>query len=149
MTKGQASPTTPMDWESSKLTPHGPGVRPFKPAALALAAGAPWIGRGYSGNPNQMAQLITQAVEHPGFSFLHVMSQCITFCPEQTDWKAIVQEREKPVLTNVDEAAKLFMHEDGFQTGLLYEEARSTWPPETEASVDNGALDKLAASFRI
>ena len=40
MTKGQASPTTPMDWDHSKLTPHGPGVRPFKPAALALAAGA-------------------------------------------------------------------------------------------------------------
>ncbi len=28
MTKGQASPTTPMDWDHSKLTPHGPGVRP-------------------------------------------------------------------------------------------------------------------------
>ena len=52
MTKGQASPTTPTDWDHSKLTPHGPGIRPFKPAALALAAGAPWIGRGYSGNPN-------------------------------------------------------------------------------------------------
>ena len=90
MTKGQASPTTPMDWSNSKLTPHGPGVRPFKPAALALATGAPWIARAYSGNPNQMAQLIAQAIEHPGFSFLHVLSQCITFCPEQTDWKAIV-----------------------------------------------------------
>jgi hypothetical protein len=33
MTKGQASPTTPMDWTHSKLTPHGTGMRPFKPAA--------------------------------------------------------------------------------------------------------------------
>ena len=29
MTKGQASPTTPMEWDHSKLTPHGPGVRPL------------------------------------------------------------------------------------------------------------------------
>jgi len=149
MTKGQASPTTPMDWDHSKLTPHGPGVRPFKPAALALAAGAPWIARAYSGNPNQMAKLIAEAVAHPGFSFLHVMSQCITFCPEQTDWKAIVDERAEPALSDADEAARLFLHESGFQTGLLYCEQRPTWPPAGAAIVDQDALAGLAASFRV
>ncbi len=139
MTKGQASPTTPADWDHSKLTPHGPGVRPFKPAALALAAGAPWIGRAYSGNPNQMAQLIAQAIEHPGFSFVHVLSQCITFCPEQTDWKAIVNEREEAALVDADAAASLFHHESGFQTGLLYAAPRPTWPPE-QSGVQSGDL---------
>jgi 2-oxoglutarate ferredoxin oxidoreductase subunit beta len=129
MTKGQASPTTPADWDHSKLTPHGPGVRPFKPAALALAAGAPFIARGYSGNPNQIARLIAEAIEHPGFSFVQVLSQCITFCPEQTDWKAIVTEREEGPLVDADEAAQLFLHEDGFQTGVLYNAPRATWPP--------------------
>lgn len=130
MTKGQASPTTAADWDHSKLTPHGPGVRPFKPAALALASGAPWIARGYSGNPNQMARLIAEAIEHPGFSFVHVLSQCITFCPEQTDWKAVVNERDEPALADADEAAGMFLHENGFQTGVLYNAARSVWPPE-------------------
>ncbi|KAA1189489.1 2-oxoacid:ferredoxin oxidoreductase subunit beta [Pseudohalioglobus sediminis] len=129
MTKGQASPTTASDWDHSKLTPHGPGVRPFKPAALALASGAPWIARGYSGNPNQTARLIAEAVEHPGFSFVHVLSQCITFCPEQTDWKSIVHEREEAPVADADEAARLFLHEDGFQTGVLYNAQRETWPP--------------------
>jgi 2-oxoglutarate ferredoxin oxidoreductase subunit beta len=149
MTKGQASPTTPIDWDHSKLTPHGPGVRPFKPAALALAAGAPWIARAYSGNPNQMAKLIVAAIEFPGFSFLHVMSQCITFCPEQTDWKAIVHQREEPALADADEAAKLFLHEDGFETGLLFSEQRATWPPPAATAVSEGALDEMAASFRV
>jgi 2-oxoglutarate ferredoxin oxidoreductase subunit beta len=149
MTKGQASPTTPIDWDHSKLTPHGPGVRPFKPAALALAAGAPWIARGYSGNPNQMAQLIAEAIEFRGFSFLHVMSQCITFCPEQTDWKAIVHEREEPALTDADEAAKLFLHEDGFQTGLLFSEQRSTWPPDSSTEPGENAVQQLANSFMV
>jgi 2-oxoglutarate ferredoxin oxidoreductase subunit beta len=129
MTKGQASPTTPADWDHSKLTPHGPGVRPFKPAALALASGAPWIARAYSGNPNQMAAVIAAAIEHRGFSFVHVLSQCITFCPEQTDWKAIVRQRQEPVLGNADEAAQLFLHEDGFETGVLYHQQREAWPP--------------------
>ena len=149
MTKGQASPTTPMDWDHSKLTPHGPGVRAFKPAALALASGAPWIARGYSGNPNQMARLIAEAVEYPGFSFLHVMSQCITFCPEQTDWKGIVNERTEPALADEDEAARQFLHEDGFQTGLLYLRDRPTWPPEGTPEQAEGALGRLAASFRV
>jgi 2-oxoglutarate ferredoxin oxidoreductase subunit beta len=149
MTKGQASPTTPIDWERSKLTPHGPGVRPFKPAAVALASGATWIARGYSGNPNQMAGLIARAIEHPGFSFLHVLSQCITFCPEQTDWKKIVHEREEPALSSAEDAARLFLREDGFLTGLLFSQARPAWPPRATApAASDEALEQLAASFR-
>jgi len=145
MTKGQASPTTPMDWDHSKLTPHGPGIRPFKPAALALAAGAPWIARGYSGNPNQLAKLLAAAVEHRGFSFLHVLSQCITYCPEQTDWKAIVSEREDEPVNRADAAAQLFLAEDGFATGLLYAEPRTPWPPTAPAPA---ADPSLAEAFR-
>lgn len=149
MTKGQASPTTPIDWDHSQLTPHGPGVRPFKPAALALAAGAPWIARAYSGNPNQIARLIAAAVEFPGFSFLHVLSQCITFCPEQTDWKSIINERTEPPLTDADAAAGLFLGEDGFQTGLLYSEPRATWPPANTITPTAAALAQLSTSFRV
>jgi 2-oxoglutarate ferredoxin oxidoreductase subunit beta len=147
MTKGQASPTTPIDWDRSKLTPHGTGVRPFKPAALALAAGAPWIARGYSGNPNQMAGLIAGALQHRGFSFLHAVTQCITFCPEQTDWKGIVSERAGPALSDPDEAARLFLHEEGLETGLLYERPRDTWPPERPGVPADGALARLSEGF--
>ena len=142
MTKGQASRPTPRDWDHSKLTPHGPGIRPFKPAALALAAGAPWIARGYSGNPNQLAKLLAAAVEHRGFSFLHVLSQCITFCPEQTDWKAIVNEREEAPVSRADVAAQLFGAEDGFTTGLLYAEPRTPWPPAAPPPLADPRLEE-------
>ncbi len=148
MTKGQASPTTPMDWDHSKLTPHGPGVRPFKPAAVALAAGAPWIARAYSGNPNQMAKIIAEAIEFDGFSFIHVLSQCITYCPEQADWKSVVHERSEPALASVDDAAKLLLSEDGFATGLLYRQERQTWPPaSSKPDNEEAALAQLAAKF--
>jgi 2-oxoglutarate ferredoxin oxidoreductase subunit beta len=149
MTKGQASPTTPLDWDHSKLTPHGPGIRPFRPAAVALASGAPWIARGYSGNPNQLAHLIAEAIEHKGFSFVHVLSQCITFCPEQTDWKAIVQEQEAPALEDPAEAAALFLSEDGFQTGLLFAQPRSPWPPPAAGATSKSAISSLAAGFEV
>ena len=95
-----------------------------------------------------MARLIAAAIEHPGFSFVHVLSQCITFCPEQTDWKHIVREREEPALEDADEAARLFLHEDGFDTGLLYARPRPTWPPAA-GDVAAGAVDQLAAQFRV
>ncbi|WP_414980041.1 thiamine pyrophosphate-dependent enzyme [Congregibacter sp.] len=149
MTKGQASPTSPRDWTGSKLTPHGPGARPFKPAAMALASGAPWIARGYSGNSNQIARLLAEALAFPGFSFLHVLSQCITFCPQQTDWKAIVTDFEQEPLSRADEAAALLLSEDGFKTGLLYYEPRSIWPSEA-APTENAklVLDDLASAYQ-
>ncbi|MBT5005247.1 MAG: 2-oxoacid:ferredoxin oxidoreductase subunit beta, partial [Halieaceae bacterium] len=95
--------------------------------------------------PNQLARLIAEAVEHPGFSFVHVLSQCITFCPEQTDWKAVVSEREAPALTDADAAASLFLHENGFQTGVLYNAARNAWPPE---QVERQSTD-ITEGFRL
>ncbi len=148
MTKGQASPTSPMDWTSSKLTPHGPGVRPLKPAAVALASGAPWIARGYSGNPNQIARLIAEAMAFPGFSFIHVLSQCITFCPEQTDWKAIVHEYDGEPLDDAAAAAPLFFAESGYQTGLLYRCERPAWPPTMPPARDAApVMARLAREF--
>ena len=151
MTKGQASPTTPSDWTHSKLTPHGTGLRPFKPAAVALSAGAPWIARGYSGDPNGIARLLADAIAFAGFSFLHVLSQCITFCPEQTDWKAIVREHEGPPLDRAEDAAALFLREDGFSTGLLYRAERPTWPPPGVAVAENdeAVFATLASAFAV
>ncbi len=151
MTKGQASPTSPSDWTRSKLTPHGTGQRPFKPAAVALSAGAPWIARGYSGNPNGIARLLAEATAFEGFSFLHVLSQCITYCPAQTEWKSIVREHTGPPLDRAEEAAALFLSEDGFTTGLLYRNERPTWPPASPvtAADDGSVFARLESAFEV
>ncbi len=58
----------------SKLTPHGTGLRPFQPAALALAAGASFIARGFTGDPNGLAKMLVKAIQHRGFSVLQALS---------------------------------------------------------------------------
>jgi len=127
MTKGQASPTTPANWEHSKLTPHGPEVRPFQPCAMALAAGASFIARGHSGDPNGLAQILYEAVQHPGFAFVQVLSQCITFCPEQQQWKDVVHSED--CCTHDPVAAAAFLHgDDGFAKGIFYRNPRPVWP---------------------
>lgn len=128
MTKGQASPTTPEDWERSKLTPDGPQVRPFQPCSIALASGASFIARGHSGDPNGLAKMIYDAIRHPGFAFIHVLSQCITFCPEQAEWKDTVHE-ESVATSDPGEAARFLQQEDGLSKGVFYVHPRPVWPP--------------------
>ncbi len=121
MTKGQASPTTAPDWEQSKLTPHGTGIRPFKPAGLALSAGASFIARGFSGDPNGLARMLVEAINHRGFSFLQVLSPCPTFCPEQMQWKKQVRGFEESSTDDPILAAQRIQADDGMSTGIIFQ----------------------------
>jgi len=119
MTKGQPSPTTEPDWDS-KLAPGGTKIRVFHPLVVALAAGANFVGRAFAGDPNGTAALIAQAIQHPGFSFVEVLSPCVTFRPEQKEWKSMV--RPAPVAATDDpvQAARRVMTDDGMNIGVLY-----------------------------
>ena len=151
MTKGQASPTTPSDWEHSKLTPHGTGVPALQPASLALGAGAGFISRGYYGDPKQLTKLIVQAIEHEGFSFVQALSQCITFVPEQKHWKEQVHDFASTDLTDPVTTAADIQRDDGFGLGMIYHHDRSAWMPETHqaAAGDDAMLESMQGKFEI
>ena len=119
MTKGQPSPTTAPAWDST-LAPGGTKIRVFHPLVVALAAGANFVGRAFAGDPNGTAALIAQAIKHPGFSFVEVLSPCVTFRPEQKEWKSVV--RPSPVEATDDPAiaARRVMTDDGLNIGVLY-----------------------------
>jgi 2-oxoglutarate ferredoxin oxidoreductase subunit beta len=129
MTKGQASPTTAPDWADSKLTPGGTGIRPFQPAGLALTAGASFIARGFSGDPNGLARMLVEAINHPGFSFVQVLSPCPTFRPEQMDWKHHVKAFEEEATDDPNLAAQRIQADDGMTTGILYQRAIPPFQP--------------------
>jgi len=78
LTTGQTSPTT-TEGHKTKSTPRGNVERPIKPLALALAAGATYVARGFSANQKQLTDLIVKAIAHKGFSLIDVFSPCVTF----------------------------------------------------------------------
>jgi 2-oxoglutarate ferredoxin oxidoreductase subunit beta len=125
MTKGQASPTTAADWSKSKLTPQGSGIRPVRPASLALTAGATFIARGFTGDPNGLAKILVEAIRHPGFAFVQALSPCPTFRPEQMEWKRTVRGFEQETTSDPMEAARRIQADDGMSTGIIY---RSDYP---------------------
>jgi len=129
MTKGQASPTTEPDWDNA-LMPGGSGLRPFQPLVIALASGANFVARAFSGDIIGTAAIIAQAIQAPGFSFVELLSPCVTFRPEQRAWKELVRPSPVPPTDDPARAARRIMTDDGFNIGVLYAGRRKPYQPE-------------------
>lgn len=141
MTKGQPSPTTEADWDASAMAPPGgTGLTPFNPLAIALAAGANFVARAFSGDPNGTAATIAEAIRHPGFSFVLVMSPCVTFREEQREWKNVVRPSAAET-TDSATAAKRLMTDDGFNIGILFKGDRHPYAPVTASGKSVADLD--------
>ncbi|MHB1201344.1 MAG: 2-oxoacid:ferredoxin oxidoreductase subunit beta [Polaromonas sp.] len=127
MTKGQPSPTTEPDWDS-KLSPGGTGVRVFHPLVVALASGANFVARAFAGDLHGTAAIIAQAMKHPGFSFVEILSPCVTFRPEQREWRKRVRPAVVDPTDDTARAARRLMSDDGFNIGVLYVGSRPPYP---------------------
>jgi 2-oxoglutarate ferredoxin oxidoreductase subunit beta len=143
MTKGQPSPTTEPDWDSA-LAPGGTGLSPFHPLVIALASGANFVARGFSGDPNGCASLIAEAIRTPGFSFVEILSPCVTFRPDQRQWKDLVRPSPVAATDDAARAARRLMTDDGFNLGVLYVGKRAPFRP---AARGDGAVEALERSF--
>jgi len=83
LTKGQSSPTSHTGYVTG-TSPNGNPDAPLNAMAVALAAGATFIARGFTSQPKQLTSLIKAAIEHEGFSIVEVMSPCVTFNKHNT-----------------------------------------------------------------
>jgi len=83
LTTGQTSPTSRIGMKT-KSNPAGNQDTPVNPLTLALAAGATFVGRGFSGDQKHLTELIKQAIQHNGFSFLDIFSPCVTYNHDNT-----------------------------------------------------------------
>lgn len=78
LTTGQAAPTAKPGFKT-KSTPGGVTDEPLSPLSLALTAGATFVARGFAGDIPGLTELLTQAIQHKGFSVIDVLQPCVTF----------------------------------------------------------------------
>ena len=78
LTKGQTSPTSGTGFVTLS-TPHGNPEQALNPMLLALASGATFVARGFSAEPQKLADLIVAGMNHKGFAFIDVYSPCVVF----------------------------------------------------------------------
>lgn len=155
LTKGQASPTSPLGLEK-KSTPYGNVDKPLNPLMLALASGATWIGRGFTGpaSMKQMTELMKQAIMHKGFSFLQIYSPCVTFYDTYNHFKEVTE----PLPADHDprdkaSAIKYAMNDETLFLGLYYQEDRPTYDDaysgiRQKATKGEYSLEKVMSKYR-
>jgi len=128
LTKGQAAPTTPAG-DKTKSTYWGNPEPPVDPCELAISFGATWVGRGFSGDPKTLAELMVRAMQHRGFAFLNVLSPCVTWRGDEQFKKLKAKLAFVPADHDVTDrtAALRFTREtDVLTTGVLYEVRQPT-----------------------
>jgi 2-oxoglutarate/2-oxoacid ferredoxin oxidoreductase subunit beta len=130
LTKGQASPTTPMG-DKMQLASYGVQEEPIRPLSLAIHCGASFAGRGFSGDPKGLQRLIVQAIQHRGFSLVQVMSPCVTF---RAKWDPFQTIRDRLSLIPDDHdpsdrvaAIALLDDDERIYMGVAYRRERPTY----------------------
>jgi 2-oxoglutarate ferredoxin oxidoreductase subunit beta len=134
LTKGQVSPTTPHG-DVTVSTPYGSVDHSLDPVKLALAFNVSFIARGFAGDLKHLTDLITAAVRHPGFSFVHVISPCTTF-RGMDEFKRIrgqlnyVEATPDELISSNSAYAREEQNQGKINLGLLYRRARPTFSDE-------------------
>jgi 2-oxoglutarate ferredoxin oxidoreductase subunit beta len=77
MTGGQVAPTTPFRTKTT-TTPYGSFEHPLDAARLAVTAGACYVARWTTAQPDEMKESMKKAIDMKGFRFIEAISQCPT-----------------------------------------------------------------------
>lgn len=99
LTKKQVSPTSREGMKGS-TTPYGAIDSPMNTLTLMLTYGATFVAQAFAGNPKVTGEIIRQAIEHKGFSFVNILSPCPTFNVVDTF------EYYRPRISSIEETHK-------------------------------------------
>jgi len=144
LTKGQVSPTS-LTEQKAPSTPWGNLETPLNTLALAVAVNASFVARGASFNTKALTELMVQAIEHKGFSFIDAMSPCVIFNNKQESWKELVIDVD-PGHDPADRTAAFDLAlRGGFKLGILYRELRPTLDEKYAALIERTPDSDIAA----
>ncbi len=160
LTKGQSSPTTQYGVVTN-TTPGGKIEGEVKPFQYYLSLGASFVASAFSSKPREMAQMIRDGMDYPGFSIVHVQSPCTTYNDNYDVLRGNAKKGIDPLTydipeshdaTSYSEALKI-SQEPGVPLGVIYA-AEDSEPLDARYSSMNSRLrtrdvDQLIASFAI
>ena len=127
LTKGQGSPTT-AEGTTTSSNPYGKQEEALNPLSLYLTLGVSFIASGFSSKPKDLAKLIGQGMDHPGFAIVHVQSPCTTYNDNYEALKGNKQKGIEPQVWEIPEdhdpadqdAALQVIRTGGVPLGVIY-----------------------------
>lgn len=159
LTKGQASPTS----EKGMTTPvqtDGVVLEPFNPMAIAIASGATFVARAFSGDIPQAKEIVKMAIQHKGYALVDVFQPCVVFNKQNTFmWFKehtyyLGSEHDK---RDKAKALSLALNTERMAMGVLYQETgrpsyetvvRAGSDPLYARKLDGEKLDALIQKYR-
>lgn len=145
LTKGQASPTSDQGF-ITKTTPEGASP-PVNPMALAIAAGASFVSRGFAGDIEHLTRLIKLGIQHKGFALIDILQPCVSFNDKNTySWyrERVYKLEEEANYDPGNKAAAFTKAQEWAERipiGVIYQQALPTYEEQLPA-LSKGPLVK-------
>lgn len=117
MTGGQIAPTT-MHGETTVTSPYGNPEFPFDITRLVKAAGASYVARWSTYHVIELTKAIKEAIQHKGFSFIEVLSQCPTQQRRIFNLRGPLESLPPRILDMFNESAVI--HDNPDKGGYVY-----------------------------
>lgn len=142
LTKGQASPTA----DPGTVTPvqvEGNLNIPFNPVLMAIAAGAGFVARSFSGRPEHLKEMMKQAIRFKGYALVDILQPCVSFNKINTfawyNQRVYELGQEHDRSDRVAAMVKSMEFGDRIPIGVLYQKEQPTFHQQHEV-LKNGQI---------
>lgn len=130
LTKGQASPTSIVGLVTG-VQVSGNTTTPLNPVLVAIATGAGFVARAFSGRKDHLVSVMKQAIEYDGYAIVDILQPCVSFNKINTFtyYNQRVYELDATYNATDKMAAlqKAMEFDDKIPIGVLYREERKTF----------------------
>jgi len=151
LTTGQFSATTPQGAPRT-ANPYGPTALTLNPLELAFALNPSFVARAFSGNINQLTEIMKEAIQYQdkGFAYVDILQACPTYNKETTHEWYLERVRDVKKLNNYNptdlvRAARIAKNmESHIATGVLYKnDSIPTYLDRIRFSQDNLPVNQV------
>ncbi len=127
LTKGQSSPTTEFG-AVTPTTPYGKLEGQLNPLELYMTVGVSFVASSYSSKVKDLASLVSEGMDFPGFAMVHVQSPCTTYNDTHDMLKGNPKQGIVPKVYDIPEdhnpadfdAAYAITRAEGVPQGVIY-----------------------------
>jgi len=124
LTTGQYSPLTEIGWKGPS-TPRGSFETPLNAISLMLEVGATFVARTFAGNISHLTEILVQAIEHKGFSFIEVLQPAVPY-HSWSEYREKIEFLDKEPKTK-EEALTVARNSHRFTLGVFHQASRKTY----------------------
>lgn len=146
LTKGQSSPTSDIG-HVTDFTPDGVINQALNPILTAIALGAGFVARAFTGDKEHLKEMMKEAINYNGYALVDILQPCISFNKVNTFawykrrvYKLTGDESYNPN-DKIGAMTKALEWGDKIPLGIIYKEEKKSYTDHFEFLKDNTLLE--------